>query len=79
MTYLMSTYAAPSVTFVRGQGSYLWDEEGRRYLDFLSGLAVTSLGHAHPAVAEAVCRALRASSRSCHSLERSSWWTSGMG
>ena len=57
MTYLMSTYAAPRVTFVRGQGSYLWDEEGRRYLDFLSGLAVTSLGHAHPAVAEAVCRA----------------------
>jgi predicted acetylornithine/succinylornithine family transaminase len=57
MTYLMSTYAAPSVTFVRGQGSYLWDEQGRRYLDFLSGLAVTSLGHAHPAVAEAVCDA----------------------
>jgi predicted acetylornithine/succinylornithine family transaminase len=57
MTYLMSTYAAPSVTFVRGQGSYLWDEEGRRYLDFLSGLAVTSLGHAHPAVAEALCHA----------------------
>ncbi len=45
------------MTFVRGQGSYLWDEEGRRYLDFLSGLAVTSLGHAHPAVAEAVCSA----------------------
>jgi predicted acetylornithine/succinylornithine family transaminase len=57
MTYLMSTYAAPSVTFVRGQGSYLWDDQGRRYLDFLSGLAVTSLGHAHPAVAEAVCEA----------------------
>ena len=57
MTYLMSTYAPPGVTFVRGQGSYLWDEEGRRYLDFLSGLAVTSLGHAHPAVAEAVCGA----------------------
>jgi predicted acetylornithine/succinylornithine family transaminase len=59
MTYLMSTYAPPSVTFVRGQGSYLWDEEGRRYLDFLSGLAVTSLGHAHPAVAEAVCGAAK--------------------
>ena len=57
MSYLMSTYAPPRVTFVRGQGSYLWDEEGRRYLDFLSGLAVTSLGHAHPAVAEAVCGA----------------------
>jgi acetylornithine/N-succinyldiaminopimelate aminotransferase len=53
----MSTYAPPGVTFVRGQGSYLWDEDGRRYLDFLSGLAVTSLGHAHPRVAEAVCEA----------------------
>jgi predicted acetylornithine/succinylornithine family transaminase len=45
------------VTFVRGEGSYLWDQDGKRYLDFLSGLAVTSLGHSHPAVAEAVCRA----------------------
>ena len=51
---LMSTYAEPSVTFVSGQGSVLVDTEGRRYLDFLSGLAVTSLGHAHPAVADAV-------------------------
>jgi acetylornithine/N-succinyldiaminopimelate aminotransferase len=51
---LMHTYAEPSVTFVRGQGTLLWDVEGRRYLDFLSGLAVTSLGHAHPAVADAL-------------------------
>ena len=51
---LMHTYADPAVTFVRGEGSWLWDTEGRRYLDFLSGLAVTSLGHAHPAVAAAV-------------------------
>jgi predicted acetylornithine/succinylornithine family transaminase len=42
------------VTFVRGEGSYLWDDGGTRYLDMLSGLAVTSLGHAHPAVAEAL-------------------------
>ncbi len=55
----MPTYAPPSVTFVRGEGSYLWDDEGRRYLDMLSGLAVTSLGHAHPAVAEAVCQAAK--------------------
>ncbi len=55
----MSTYAEPPVTFVRGEGSYLFDDEGRRYLDFLSGLAVTSLGHAHPAVADAVCHAAR--------------------
>jgi predicted acetylornithine/succinylornithine family transaminase len=51
---LMSTYPPPPVTFVRGEGSYLWDDAGRRYLDLLSGLAVTSLGHAHPAVAEAL-------------------------
>jgi acetylornithine/N-succinyldiaminopimelate aminotransferase len=51
---LMATYPPPPVTFVRGEGSHLWDDTGRRYLDLLSGLAVTSLGHAHPAVAEAV-------------------------
>jgi len=50
----MHTYAEPPVTFVRGQGSRLFDAEGRTYLDFLSGLAVTSLGHAHPVVADAV-------------------------
>lgn len=51
---LMNTYPPPPVTFVRGEGSYLWDDQGRRYLDLLSGLAVTSLGHAHPAVTEAL-------------------------
>jgi acetylornithine/N-succinyldiaminopimelate aminotransferase len=51
---LMQNYPAPMVTFVRGEGSVLFDTEGTRYLDFLSGLAVTSLGHAHPVVAEAV-------------------------
>ena len=47
---LMPTYGPPSVQFVRGDGVWLWDREGRRYLDLLSGLAVTSLGHSHPAV-----------------------------
>jgi acetylornithine/N-succinyldiaminopimelate aminotransferase len=56
---LMHTYPEPAVTFVRGQGTVLWDTEGRRYLDFLSGLAVTSLGHAHPAVAEALAEQSR--------------------
>jgi acetylornithine/N-succinyldiaminopimelate aminotransferase len=51
---LMPTYPPPPVCFVRGRGTELWDDAGRRYLDFLSGLAVTSLGHAHPAVAEAL-------------------------
>lgn len=58
-THLMDTYPPRPVTFVRGAGSRLWDDEGREYLDFLSGLAVTSLGHAHPAVAEAVCQQAR--------------------
>ena len=53
--YLMPTYFDPAVTFVRGQGTLLWDDQGRRYLDFLSGIAVTSLGHAHPDVAAAIC------------------------
>ncbi len=53
---LMPTYPEPPVTFVRWEGSWLYDTEGRRYLDFLSGLAVTSLGHAHPTVAEALSR-----------------------
>ncbi|MDQ1418638.1 MAG: acetylornithine/N-succinyldiaminopimelate aminotransferase [Acidimicrobiaceae bacterium] len=56
---LMHTYPPPPVTFVRGEGSYLWDKQGRRYLDFLSGLAVTSLGHAHPAVADAIAEQAR--------------------
>lgn len=51
---LMPTYPPPPVTFVRGEGSWLWDDADRRYLDLLSGLAVTSLGHSHPAVAEAL-------------------------
>lgn len=42
--------------FVRGEGAHLWDAEGRRYLDFLAGIAVTSLGHAHPVFVEAVSR-----------------------
>ena len=51
---LMPTYAPPPVTFVRGEGTQLWDVDGKRYLDFLSGLAVTSLGHSHPVVADAL-------------------------
>jgi len=56
---LMHTYAEPSVTFVKGSGTELWDTEGRRYLDFLCGIAVTSLGHAHPRVAAAVSEQAR--------------------
>ena len=56
---LMPTYGPPSVMFVRGQGCWLWDRDGTRYLDFLSGIAVCSLGHAHPKVAAAVAEQAR--------------------
>ena len=56
---LMPTYGAPSVMFVKGEGCRLWDLHGKEYLDFLSGLAVVSLGHSHPAVAEAVAEQAR--------------------
>jgi len=51
---LMPNYGPRPVSFVRGEGCFLFDEEGRRYLDFLSGIAVCALGHAHPKVAAAV-------------------------
>jgi acetylornithine/N-succinyldiaminopimelate aminotransferase len=51
---VMQTYGRLPVAFVRGEGTKLWDSEGNEYLDFLSGLAVTSLGHAHPEVADAI-------------------------
>ena len=47
-------FGAPQVMFVKGSGTELWDSDGKRYLDFLSGIAVTSLGHSHPAVADAI-------------------------
>lgn len=47
-------FGAPQVMFSRGEGTQLWDVDGKRYLDFLCGLAVTSLGHAHPAITEAI-------------------------
>ena len=51
---LMQTYGRAPVSFVSGEGTWLVSDAGDRYLDFLSGLAVTSLGHANPAVAQAV-------------------------
>jgi acetylornithine/N-succinyldiaminopimelate aminotransferase len=51
---LMPTYPQHTVTFVRGSGVELWDDEGNRYLDLLGGIAVTSLGHANPEIAEAI-------------------------
>lgn len=51
----LPVFGPPAVMFARGAGTELWDTTGKRYLDFLCGLAVTSLGHAHPAVADALC------------------------
>ena len=52
--HVMNTYGSLDITFERGEGCYLWDSEGRQYLDALAGIAVCGLGHAHPAVASAV-------------------------
>lgn len=52
----MPTYARQAVTFERGEGAWLWDTDGKRYLDALAGIAVCNLGHAHPAVSEALCK-----------------------
>ena len=52
--HLMNTYARQPVTFTRGEGVWLWDTEGKRYLDALSGIAVNGLGHAHPRLVAAI-------------------------
>ncbi|MCH0543139.1 acetylornithine transaminase [Streptomyces sp. MUM 203J] len=51
---LMDTYGTPPLALVRGEGSTVWDESGRAYTDFTGGIAVNTLGHAHPAVVSAV-------------------------
>ncbi len=52
--HVVGAYARQPVQFVRGEGARLWDDEGTEYLDFQTGLAVTSLGHSHPAVVGAI-------------------------
>jgi acetylornithine/N-succinyldiaminopimelate aminotransferase len=54
--YLMNTYRRPPVVFTRGKGCYLFDAQGRRYLDFLGGIAVNALGHAHPRLVRVIRR-----------------------
>ncbi|MFF1717028.1 acetylornithine transaminase [Streptomyces sp. NPDC058268] len=51
---LMDNYGTPKLPLVRGAGSKLWDADGKEYVDFVGGIAVNALGHAHPAVVEAV-------------------------
>lgn len=53
---MMNTYARQPVVLTRGEGCRVWDSEGKSYLDFVGGIAVCNLGHAHPRVAGALCR-----------------------
>ena len=57
---LMHTFGTPQRVLVRGEGCYVWDADGRRYLDLLGGLAVNSLGHAHPLLVSTVTARARA-------------------
>ncbi len=57
---LMPNYGVPPVAITRGQGCRVWDADGREYLDLIAGIAVSSLGHAHPAIVEAVTRQVAA-------------------
>ncbi len=54
--FVMKTYNRYPVSFVRGEGCWLYDSEGKKYLDMLAGIAVCNLGHCHPEVSEAICQ-----------------------
>src|SRR5688572_33425769 len=56
---VMNTFGPPKLVLTRGEGAYVWDDQGNRYLDLLGGIAVNALGHAHPALVEAVTTQLR--------------------
>jgi len=56
---LMNTFGPPKLVLTRGQGTHVWDEDGREYVDLLGGIAVNALGHGHPALVEAVTDQLR--------------------
>jgi acetylornithine/N-succinyldiaminopimelate aminotransferase len=57
-TAVMNTFGPPQTVLVRGEGAYVWDADGNKYLDLLAGIAVNALGHAHPAIVEAVTKQL---------------------
>jgi acetylornithine aminotransferase len=52
--YMLATYARPPPVFVKGEGSYLWDLEDRKFLDFTSGIAVNGLGHCDPGASKII-------------------------
>ena len=64
----MATYKRLDVAFESGEGAWLIDRQGKRYLDALSGIAVCGLGHAHPGIAEVVARQARAAGSYFQSL-----------
>jgi len=57
--YFMNTVERVPVTLVKGEGCYVWDDRGKKYLDFVAGWAVNSLGHSHPVLARAIARQAR--------------------
>jgi len=59
MSHLMNTYSRIPVAFVRGEGVWVWDESGKRYLDALAGIAVNTLGHGHPALTRVIAEQSR--------------------
>jgi acetylornithine/N-succinyldiaminopimelate aminotransferase len=59
MSHVMNTYARQPVAFVRGEGVWLWDEAGKKYLDALAGIAVNTLGYAHPRLTSALTERIR--------------------
>ena len=52
--YRLNNYGAPSITLVKGDGEFVWDDKGRQYLDFTTGIATVGLGHCHPALVKAI-------------------------
>jgi acetylornithine/N-succinyldiaminopimelate aminotransferase len=58
-TYILNTYTRMPVVFVKGKGSYIWDQEGKKYLDFFPGWAVSGIGHCHKRIVKAVGRQLK--------------------
>ncbi len=53
--HIINTYGERKIALVRGEGTHVWDADGREYLDFFAGIAVVNLGHCHPVVTEAIC------------------------
>src|SRR3954467_10111693 len=59
MSHVMNTYARQPVAFVRGEGVWLWDEAGKKYLDALAGIAVNTLGYGHPRLVSALTKRIQ--------------------